>query len=113
MGMELKGVELSDAQMAAIVPIINRYSEKRRITAKDRVVMEKECVVAMREAGCALVGIGTWLRDRNSNEPVVVVGTNSALTRYRGMDCDGEVLTQKLQEHFEILVERPADAEDF
>lgn len=55
MGMELKGVELTDEQMKAIVPLVNQYSQKCRLTAKDKLQMEKDCLDAMQKAGCPLV----------------------------------------------------------
>lgn len=54
MGMVLKGVELSDEQMAVINPLINQYSQKSRLTTKDKLQMEKDCLDAMQKAGCPL-----------------------------------------------------------
>lgn len=55
MGMVLQGVELDDDQMAAIVPVINQYAQKSRMTTKDKLQMEQDCLEAMKAAGCALV----------------------------------------------------------
>ncbi len=54
MGMVLKGVDLSDEQMKAVVPLINQYSQKSRLTTKDKLQMEKDCLDAMQNAGCPL-----------------------------------------------------------
>lgn len=55
MSMVIKGVELSGEQMKAIVPIINQYSQKSRLTTKDKLQMEKDCLDTMQKAGCPLV----------------------------------------------------------
>jgi len=54
MGMVIQGVELDDKQLAAIVPVIHRYSKKRMIP-KDKLQMEKDCLDAMKTAGCPLI----------------------------------------------------------
>lgn len=54
MGMVIQGVELDDKQLAAIVPVINQYS-KKRMTTKDKLRMEKDCLDAMQAAGCPIV----------------------------------------------------------
>ena len=48
-------LDLSDEQMKGIVPLINRYSQKSRLTTKDKLQMEKDCLGAMQKAGCPLV----------------------------------------------------------
>lgn len=54
MGMVIQDVELDDKQFAAIAPVINQYS-KKRMTTKDKVQMEKDCLDVMKAAGCPLV----------------------------------------------------------
>lgn len=55
----------------------------------------------------------TWLRNRTSGEAVLVTEANKHITRYQNIDCDGEIATDRLHSDFEVLTERPADAEDF
>ncbi|MDH0342119.1 hypothetical protein [Chromobacterium haemolyticum] len=52
MSMVINGIELSDEQLAAIVPVINKFAQKTRINKKQ---MEEECLAAMKEAGCPLL----------------------------------------------------------
>lgn len=53
----------------------------------------------------------TWMRARETGEAVLVTETNAFMTRYQNIDCDGEVQTEKLHEHFDVLDAMPADAE--
>lgn len=52
MGMYLCGIELTDEQMAAINPVINKNTLKSRINKQK---MEQDCLEAMKEAGCPLI----------------------------------------------------------
>lgn len=51
MSIAINGIELTDAQMCAITPIINRHANMPRI---DVAKMEAECLLAMKEAGYPL-----------------------------------------------------------
>lgn len=53
----------------------------------------------------------TWMRNRETGEAVLVTEVDAFMTRYQNIDCDGEVQTSKLAQHFEVLDEMPADAE--
>ena len=55
--------------------------------------------------------VQTWMRNRETGEAVLVTDSDSYMTRYENIDCDGEVRTDKLEQHFEVLSEMPADAE--
>lgn len=54
MSMRIRGVELDDQQLNSIVPIINKYSQKR-LTKKEKARMETDCIEAMNAAGCPLI----------------------------------------------------------
>lgn len=51
MSMVMDGKELSEAQIAAVNPVIAKYMQKARINKK---AMESECLQAMIDAGCPL-----------------------------------------------------------
>lgn len=53
----------------------------------------------------------TWMRNRETGQAVLVTEIDSFVTRYQNVDCDGEVRTENLSEHFEVLDAMPADAE--
>lgn len=53
----------------------------------------------------------TWIRNRETGEAVLVTETSVFMTRYQNIDCDGEVKTDKLHEHFDVLDAMPVDAE--
>lgn len=53
----------------------------------------------------------TWMRNRETGEAVLVTETDAAMTRYQNIDCDGEVQTDQLLAHFEVLDAMPLDAE--
>lgn len=52
MSMLINGIELTDEQLAAIVPVVNKFSQSSRTNKKQ---MEDECLAAMKEAGCPLL----------------------------------------------------------
>lgn len=51
MSVAINGIELTDAQMRVITPIINRHANMPRI---DVAKMEADCLSAMKEAGLPL-----------------------------------------------------------
>lgn len=61
--------------------------------------------------GPVVVAGKTWMRNRETGEAVLVTETGVFMTRYQNADCEGEVQTAKLLEHFQVLEGMPADAE--